>query len=446
MPSSETGPDNDGATRPSDAGWPTGMRPPRLPVSAEVGGWRIEAHVGSGLWSDVYVGAGTLDGVPRRLALKAVQVADLPEAREAALREAHALSSFRHRHLMRALAVWQEPRDSDLAGAVVFLMPLAELSLADYIRGLAAGQYGSRNLPAICAGAAGIADALGYLHSSRKADGSGVVVHNDVKPGNVFQVDGQWLLGDLGIASPPGRDSASAHAGSLSYLAPEYLSDPPAGRLPPGDVWAFGVTLHRWLTGDFPFPGDTPSERADAVRAGVQPALTVTDPALRDLVSAMLDWRAPARPSAAAVAHKLRAAVGLPRRRPRVRATTMISGAALVIVGGFGGALGYASLSPPQQPTTLLRFASYGKAQSVTHGLPVPIHAQPQMKSSVVGRLPDGAPAGVVCTGHGDAVVGNWGSTSLWDRISYGHTVGWVSDGLLFTGTNAAVAPACHGG
>jgi hypothetical protein len=35
----------------------------------------------------------------------------------------------------------------------------------------------------------------------------------------------------------------------------------------------------------------------------------------------------------------------------------------------------------------------------------------------------------------------------VWDRVSLsGGAAGWVSDGLLYTGTNAAVAPACGGG
>jgi hypothetical protein len=77
----------------------------------------------------------------------------------------------------------------------------------------------------------------------------------------------------------------------------------------------------------------------------------------------------------------------------------------------------------------------------------VPVLAQPRVKAPVVARLSDGTPAGIVCTTHGDTVRGNWGPTGLWDRVSYGgQTVGWISDGLLYTGTNAAVAPACSGG
>jgi serine/threonine-protein kinase len=372
-----------------------------------------------------------LGGVPRRLALKVVQASGSPDAGSAVLREAQALSAFRHRNLMSSLAAWQTPPDGDLAGAVVFLLPLAELSLADYLRDRTAGGYGPCDTAATCMAAAGIGSALAYLHRSPKPDGSGPVVHNDVKPENLLQVGGTWLLGDLGIASPPGREGVSARAGSLPYLAPEYLADARCGKHPAGDVWALGVVLHEWLTGDFPFPGETPRERAQAVREGIEPRLEVTDPAIRALISAMIAREPDNRPSAAEVSRRLRAAAGQRERRLGVRPVTAAIALAVLAVGGAGGAFAYAAISPSTK--TVLRFASYGTARSLVPGQTVPVLVQPRLKAPVLARLADGAPAGIVCTMHGDTIRGNWGQTSLWDRISYGgQAVGWISDGLLY--------------
>jgi Protein kinase domain len=386
-----------------------------------------------------------LDGTPRRLAVKVVRVDAPSETGEAVVREAHALSTFRHPHLMHAYAAWQTPPDGELAGAVVFLLPLSELSLADYLRDWAAGGNEPGDVPATCAAAEGIARALAYLHSSHKPDGSGPVIHNDVKPENILQVGGRWLLSDMGIASPLGRDGLSAHAGSLSYLAPEYLEDRPASKHPPGDVWALGVVLHRWLTGEFPFPGDSPSQRAQAVLDGAEPLLKVTNPALRALISDMIARGPQDRPSAKEVARRLHAEAGVPRPRPRIKPATVAAAAVLIAVGWVAGAFMYAGLSP-HPAKTVLRFASYGTARGRVPGHAVPVMAQPRLAARVIGRLTDGAPAGIVCTTHGDTVRGNWGPTSLWDRVAFGRSVGWVSDGLLYTGTNAAVAPACKGG
>jgi hypothetical protein len=342
---------------------------------------------------------------------------------------------------------------------VVLLLPIAELSLGDYIRGRPAGGFPPAAEQTVCDGAADIASALAYLHRSGKADGSGAVVHNDVKPENIFQLDGKWLLGDLGLAAPPGNNGAYGRLGSLSYLAPEYLADPAAGKHPPGDVWALGVTLHRWLSGQFPFPGDTPSQRAGAVRAGTGPLLKIGNPGVRELVSDMLARSPGDRPGMVAVERRLRGAAGLRSRGAtsvrraraggpghlRTRLAAVAGGAALLLAGAAGGAIGYANMAPKTPATTTLRFASYGTAKSLTPGHPVPVHAQPRIRARIVGTLSDGAPAGIVCTSRGDVVHGNWGATSLWDRVNYGRTFGWVSDGLLYTGTNAAVAPACHG-
>jgi hypothetical protein len=385
-----------------------------------------------------------LDGIPRRLALKVVRVGTSAGAGEAVLREAHALSAFRHPNLLHSLAAWQAPPGDDLSGAVAFLLPLAELSLADYLRDGIAGGYGPCDTTSTCLAAAGIAGALAYLHRSPKPDGSGPVVHNDVKPENLLQVGGSWLLGDLGIASPPGREGVSARAGSLAYLAPEYLADGRRGKHPPGDVWALGVVLHQWLTGEFPFAGDTAEERAQAVGDGAGPRLSVTDPALRALISAMLARAPDDRPSAAEVSRRLRAAGARPERRPRFRPMMAAVALALFAAGGASGAVAYAAASPSTPVRTVLRFASYGTARSIVPGQTVPVMAQPHTAARVLARLSDGAPAGIVCTAHGDTVHGNWGQTSLWDRVSYGgQTAGWISDGLLYTGTNAAVAPGC---
>jgi len=159
--------------------------------------------------------------------------------------------------------------------------------------------------------------AVGLDHAHRCG-----VVHGDLKPRNVFLVDGGDREGgvkilDFGLAhlTRPQADSrggsgdrlpaGTAVIGTPAYMAPELL----AGREPTrrSDVYAFGVLVYEVLTGTRPFdapdqelasrtaPPDLPSRVRPGLPAGVdEPLLRAldADPALRpssatELVSAV---------------------------------------------------------------------------------------------------------------------------------------------------------------
>jgi LasA protease len=130
------------------------------------------------------------------------------------------------------------------------------------------------------------------------------------------------------------------------------------------------------------------------------------------------------------------------KRWPRLLSTRLGAAVIALLAGaGAGAALDNVLVTPgATQQTT---FPSYGVAKSLTPGRTVEFRSSPRTTSAIVTRLPDGTPVPIVCTSHGDQISGNWGKTDLWDRILYRHLSGWVSDGLLYTGTNAAVAPRC---
>jgi serine/threonine protein kinase len=150
-----------------------------------------------------------------------------------------------------------------------------------------------------------------------------MIVHRDVKPGNIFLLEGRAVIGDLGVAksadagAPPLTGEGKA-MGSPGYMAPEQM----AGRevTPATDLFAVGLVLYESLTGNpWSFAAD--------------PALGDWTNVPRHLVPPLqraLAWAAPARWQTAA---ELRAALAPRAGSVRRRALTWIAlGAAAVAV------------------------------------------------------------------------------------------------------------------
>jgi LasA protease len=92
---------------------------------------------------------------------------------------------------------------------------------------------------------------------------------------------------------------------------------------------------------------------------------------------------------------------------------------------------GPGSTPPSQYPTGTV---DAGSNTSVN------LRSGPGLNYGVVGTVADGATVSIVCTARGGAVQGNWGSTTLWNKLT---TNNWISDGFIDTGSNEPVAPAC---
>ena len=94
-------------------------------------------------------------------------------------------------------------------------------------------------------------DALGAAHARG-------IIHRDLKPENVFLSGPAHTvkLLDFGIAKmvQAGRTAAGMMLGTLSYMAPEQLSDASTVDAR-ADLWAVGVMVYEMLTGKLPFRG-----------------------------------------------------------------------------------------------------------------------------------------------------------------------------------------------
>jgi hypothetical protein len=144
-----------------------------------------------------------------------------------------------------------------------------------------------------------VADALRYAHNKD-------VVHRDIKASNVLlDQNGAPYLSDFGAAA---NSMSAASGGSLIAASPQSLAGEVAR--PSDDIFAFGGLLYELVSGNSPYSS---SNAAEDIRTLDPAPLTASSGddvpvELQELVAAMLDKDASARPDATEVIEKLAAA------------------------------------------------------------------------------------------------------------------------------------------
>ena len=125
-----------------------------------------------------------------------------------------------------------------------------------------------------------ILDALAHSHSQG-------VVHRDIKPGNLIMLgDGRVKIADFGIARTEASELTQAGTvlGTPSYMSPEqFLGQRVDAR---SDLFACGIVLYEFLTGEKPFTGNPTTIMYKVLREEAVPPrnLNVTLPEVWNLV------------------------------------------------------------------------------------------------------------------------------------------------------------------
>lgn len=273
-----------------------------LTAGATIAGrYRVRRPLGEGGMGVVYDVEHTL--LARRFALKMLHpvLAARRDAVRRFLGEARALAHLGHRGIVEVLDT-----GNDDAGSPFLVMPLLEGETLEALL----EREGALSIERTLQIAEEIAVALAFAH------GRGVV-HRDVKPANVFVLeaphDGANVkLLDFGIAKlldpDVTRTGSGVMLGTPRYMAPEQWSRPREvdARV---DVFAWGVTVHRMLTGELPYAwAELAVQGATITRPDVRRKRPETPIALTSLLERCLALDPSARPhDAAEIARALEA-------------------------------------------------------------------------------------------------------------------------------------------
>jgi hypothetical protein len=140
------------------------------------------------------------------------------------------------------------------------------------------------------------------------------VAHRDIKPDNLFELDGHWVIGDFGLVTYPDKDAVTEHGrklGPTDYMAPEMRRDADLADPGPADVWALAKTLWVLLAGaSLPLPG--PHRAADPAFALAERISFTFGGALDLLLEKATQISPQARVSIAEMAAELRAYLAEP--------------------------------------------------------------------------------------------------------------------------------------
>jgi serine/threonine-protein kinase len=191
----------------------------------------------------------------RRAAVKVIRPdrRDCPRVRARFLREVRAVGRLNHLNVVH-------PYDAGVVGRTYYLA-MEHVPGPDLDRLLRSA--GPLDPGIACDYARQAALGLSHMHEQG-------LIHRDVKPGNLALAFGGRVVKvlDIGLARrtdghsvDPNLSQVGKLVGSADYAAPEQLRDPRGARRR-SDVYSLGCTLYHLLTGQVPFPGGTPVDKA----------------------------------------------------------------------------------------------------------------------------------------------------------------------------------------
>lgn len=266
----------------------------------QLGRFQVLRPLGQGGMAAVY--RAYQSGIDREVALKILPryYADDPAFLARFAQEAHLIARLEHPHIVPVFDFGEADGYTFLAMRLVNGGTLADQMQAGRVAPDRAARIISE-----------VADALDYAHSRG-------VIHRDVKPSNILldKAD-HGLLSDFGLARILAGNAHLTGSGALlgtpAYMSPEQArGEDLDGR---SDVYALGVIAFELLTGQPPYTAETPvavllKHLHDPLPLPRRVNPNLSEAVEQALLKALAKDRTGRFPTASALAHALRAALG----------------------------------------------------------------------------------------------------------------------------------------
>jgi len=224
------------------------MQTPQVELPSSVGEFRVVETIGAGGMGVVVKGEHRQTGEPVAIKFLRPELSDKLDVRRRFLREASAIGSVNHPHVVRVLRLEESP------SLCLVMEYVRGRTLADRLR-----ELGTLPLSEILLLGLQIAEGLEAIHRQG-------ITHRDLKPQNILlQDDGRlWArISDFGVArfaGDPQITRSGEIVGSAGWLSPEQAQEQTVTLQ--SDLFSFGCLLYAMACGQSPFQ-----------RAGLMPTL-----------------------------------------------------------------------------------------------------------------------------------------------------------------------------
>ena len=216
----------------------------KLTSNRTIGKYIINDILGQGGWSIVYRGIHRTLNFPVAVKMLKHNMAMDSEFMEKFRNEAKTIAGLNHPNIVKVYDI------EEIYRTVFIVMEYLEGFTLEYL----VGYMPKPSQPDLLDIIIQICNGLEYAHRHG-------IVHQDVKPGNIFvHPDGRVRIVDFGLACPAG-DRDFNLPGTVFYMAPEQIEGNPVDERT--DIYSLGIMMYEVLVGKRPFPEDDLSKLMD---------------------------------------------------------------------------------------------------------------------------------------------------------------------------------------